>query len=404
MLCTTRIIANVLIGIDASRATTAHPTGTELYSREIIRALLALLELGHSQHHLRLYTRGQQPNAGNAAWGPGLADWAAAEIVPIDQPRLWTHIGLAREIEKRPPDVLFVPAHVLPLRPALQHTVRTVVTIHDVGYRYFPQAHPLLQRMYLDTSTAFSVRHASAVLAVSEATKRDVMRYYRIPAHKITVTHEGVLPVPTVTRSQHLAVLHKFGLAADQPYFLHIGTLQPRKNLHNLLAAYAAVRGSIPAPHPNVSVPHLVLAGAAGWGNEAAKLKARAREARLLDFVHFTGYIDATEKAALLRNAFAYVCPSRYEGFGLPVLEAQSVGVPVLCSDTSSLPEIVGDGALRFNPAQVQAIAAALQCAVLDVNLRENLIAKGLQNVRRFSWQTCAQKTLQVIEAVAGKK
>jgi alpha-1,3-rhamnosyl/mannosyltransferase len=210
--------------------------------------------------------------------------------------------------------------------------------------------------------------------------------------------------VPTVTRSQHLAVLHKFGLAADQPYFLHIGTLQPRKNLHNLLVAYAAVRGSIPAPHPNVSVPHLVLAGAAGWGNEAAKLKARAREARLLDFVHFTGYIDATEKAALLRNAFAYVCPSRYEGFGLPVLEAQSVGVPVLCSDTSSLPEIVGDGALRFNPAQVQAIAAALQCAVLDVNLRENLIAKGLQNVRRFSWQTCAQKTLQVIEAVAGKK
>ena len=114
--------------------------------------------------------------------------------------------------------------------------------------------------------------------------------------------------------------------------------------------------------------------------------------------VRFAGYISDVEKAALLRGAFAYVAPSLYEGFGLPVLEAQSVGTPVLCSNTSSLPEVAGDGALLFNPAHEQAIAAALQCILLDANLRTRLINKGYENVKRFSWHSCAMKILGVLE------
>ena len=380
----------MLIGIDASRATDERLTGTELYSREIIRALVQVAP----QHRFRLYTRTASPV-------PGIAS-ANIEHVHIPQPRLWTHKGLAQEIAVRPPDALFIPAHVLPL--ARPKGLRTVVAIHDVGYRHFPSAHPFMQRLYLDLSTAFSARCATKLIAVSEATRRDVLKFYRIPAAKISVAHEGLVPLPDVGTQDIEAARTKFNLPPDQLYFLHIGTLQPRKNLRRLLMAFAAFCDSMPSPTlrqaqdavSNLQSPVLVLAGGPGWGGE--DLPALAQALGLAERVRFTGYITAAEKSALLRGAYAYVAPSLYEGFGLPVLEAQSVGTPVLCSNTSSLPEVAGEGALLFDPSHERAIAAALQRLLLDKNLRTSLIPKGHANAQRFSWQASAKIILGVLE------
>jgi glycosyltransferase involved in cell wall biosynthesis len=143
----------------------------------------------------------------------------------------------------------------------------------------------------------------------------------------------------------------------------------------------------------------LVLAGSTGWGGE--DLPALAHALNIQEAVRFTGYIGEAEKSALLREAFAYVAPSLCEGFGLTVLEAQSVGTPVLCSNTSSLPEVAGHGALLFDPSDERGIAAALQRSLLDKTLRAGLIPSGYANVGRFSWQASAQKVLSVLEDIA---
>ena len=386
----------MIIGIDASRAASAHPTGTELYSREIIRALLQ----GAPQDDFRLYTRDDAdlPLEGVAA---------SVEVVHIPQRRLWTHTGLAHEIDQRPPDVLFIPAHVMPFRQAIRKTTPIVVAMHDLGYRYFPAAHPFRQRAYLDLTTGFAARFADGLVAVSVATRQDLMRFYHADTAKIIVAHEGVVPLPDVSALACEQVRQRFNLPAHQPFFLHVGTLQPRKNLRRLLMAFAELRASWKVIGPvnqarfTLHDPLLVLAGAPGWGRE--DLPALAQHLGIQDSVRFTGYVSDVEKSALLRSAFVLVFPSLYEGFGLPVLEAQSVGTPVLCSQTSSLPEMAGEGALMFDPQDEHAIAAALQRILLDSGLRAGLIKHGTENVKRFSWTRSAELVhAQLVRAAQG--
>lgn len=389
----------MIIGIDASRVTGAHLTGTERYAREVIRALVQVAP----QHHYRLYTR--EADAQNFLAGAEIAEKTQIEVVHIGQPRLWTHIGLAREITQRPPDVLFIPAHVMPFGQAFRKTTPCVVAVHDLGYRHFPAAHPFKQRVYLDLTTWFAARFADGLVAVSEATKHDLVRAYRADAARIIVAHEGVLPLPMVSEADCEQVRRKFDLPPHRPFFLHVGTLQPRKNLRRLLLAFAQLRDSWKVSGPVnrarfvLNDPVLVLAGAPGWGRE--DLPVLATQLGLQEAVRFTGYISDLEKSALMRGAFAYVFPSLYEGFGLPVLEAQSVGTPVLCSGTSSLPELVGDSALTFDPLDERAIAAAMQRILLDPKLRAELIPRGAENVKRFSWTRSAQRIAAQLERVA---
>jgi len=386
----------VIIGIDASRATRAHPTGTERYAREIIRAVLQLAP----QHHYRLYLRDPVDEAAHTAF-----TGRSVELVHIAQQRLWTHVGLAREIEQRPPDVLFIPSHVMPFRHAFRKPAPVVVGVHDLGYRLFPDTHPFKQRVYLDLTTGFAARFADGLAAVSEATRQDLIRLYHANAAKIVVTHEGVLALPPVSEPECAQVRQKFDLPMQQPFFLHVGTLQPRKNLRRLLMAFAQLRNSWKLSGPvntarfTLHDPLLVLAGAPGWGRE--DLPAVAESLGIQNSMRFTGYISDVEKSALMHSAFAYVFPSLYEGFGLPVLEAQSSGTAVLCSQTSSLPEVAGAGALWFNPLDEQSIAAALQRILLDPALRADLIRHGTENTKRFSWSHSAQQVLVQLEQVA---
>lgn len=357
-----------VIGIDASRAVSPHPTGTETYSRHLIRALLDL----PSPYRFRLYFR-TPPDDG---WAEG----AEARIIPF--PRLWTHVRLSIEMALRPPDLLFVPAHVLPLiRPR-----RTLVTIHDLGYRYFPRAHPLFQRLYLDLSTRWNAQVATHILADSEATRADLIRIYRVPPDRITVAYPGYDETlrPVRDLKAITAVRARYGIPGK--YFLYLGTLQPRKNLHRLVQAFARLRTDAV----------LVLAGRPGWLYE--DLFALVQRLGLQSRVLFPGYVRSEDRAALMSGAVAFVFPSLYEGFGLPVLEAQACGCPVICSNASSLPEVAGDGALLVPPDDVGALAEAMARMEADQTLRTELIARGFANLRRFSWESCAQTVLNVME------
>lgn len=376
------------IGIDASRATGARLTGTERYSREIIAALLSIAP----QHCFRLYVReALDPDFLLRSRRPD-----DIEPVVISRRRLWTHLGLSRELALRPPDALFVPAHVLPIsfiRSQMRRRIRTVVTVHDVGYRHFPQAHPPAQRSYLDFGTQLSVRYADVVIADSQATRRDVLHFYGkhvTPAH-VVVAHPGPLPLVEVRSDEARRVLAKFGLDDGQPYVLHVGTLQPRKNLRRLIQAWAHV-----IARSGLAGMRLVLAGGRGWGGE--DLHAAVEAAGVQSSIVLTGYVSELEKAALMHHARAYVFPSLYEGFGFPVLEAQSAGVPVACSNTSSLPEVAGEAALLFDPLDVEAIAHALETLVSDEGMRARLIEAGRRNLARFSWDACARIVLDSLE------
>ncbi len=214
------------IAIDASRCTVANPTGTERYALELIRAIIRR----NSQHHLMLYFR-DQPTADLFP----LSDHVTQRVIPFQ--RAWTHLRFAAALWAERPDVTFVPAHTLPAAFPGQ----AVVTVHDLGYRYFPQAHPARQRQYLDLTTRYSAARARLILADSQATAHDLTRFYGTSATKIRVLYPGVKPLPITEMS---VVRQRYHL--PDHYWLFIGTLQPRKNIARLVEAYRTWQESHP--------------------------------------------------------------------------------------------------------------------------------------------------------------
>jgi glycosyltransferase involved in cell wall biosynthesis len=368
-----------VIGVDASRTVSSAPTGTEAYSYHLIRALAPRLR---DSYRLRLYYR-ERPAPGREF--PAYIEDGEARVIPF--PRLWTHTRLSWEMLQSPPDLLFVPAHVLPIaRPA-----RTLVTVHDLGYRIFPDAHPAGQRRYLELSTRWNVRVATHVLADSTATRDAIVEAYRTPQDKISVVYPGYTPdlTPELDQNRLENVKQRYGISGD--YLLFIGRIQPRKNLSRLIAAFA----QISSDHPELT---LVLAGPTGW--LAGPIIEQARELGLASRVCFVGYVAAEDKAALISGALAFAYPSLYEGFGFPVLEAQACGTPLLCSATSSLPEVAGEGALLVNPEDTDAIAAGLSRLLNEPQLRRALVERGFDNLARFSWDAAADQVKGIIDTV----
>lgn len=368
----------MLIGIDASRSVTPLRTGTEAYAYFLIRSLITQTE--NDVHRLRLYFN-QSPT-------PGLfPELPHVEFRVIPFARMWTHVRLARELQQHPPDVFFTPAHVIPFL----YRGASVATVHDLGYHYFADAHTKSQVAYLKLSTRANGRIAQEIIADSTTTKADLIRFYDTDAGKINVIYPGLDPgLKRVDDPELMAdTCKKYGI--DAPYLLYIGTLQPRKNLERLVRAFA-----------QSGLPHqLVLGGKLGWQTgailkEIASLDATARERVLLP-----GYVAENDKAILLSGAEALVYPSLYEGFGFPVLEAQVCGTPVLAANSSSLPEISAGSALLVDPLEVDEIAEGMRQIVLDGDLRQEMIASGYKNVRRFDWDKTAVAALRVLEKAA---
>ncbi len=378
----------MLIGIDASRATSRAPTGTETYSRELIRGLLAL-----DQRNLyRLYTRERvAPDFfADARLKHHVPRATHYEIRTMSFPRLWTHVRLSVEMLTRAPDVLWIPAHVLP--PI--HPRRSIVTIHDLGHLHFPQAHPVLQRLYHRWSTLWNVRTALHLLADSEATREDLVQRLNVPSEKITVVYPAFdaqlfKPVRDVAQIENVCAKYRIG----KDYVLSIGTMHPRKNYARLVEAFARVISNLETLNLQ-----LVIIGKRGWLHKT--IFESVTQWGLQSRVHFLDYVPAADLPALISGARLFAFPSLHEGFGLPILEAHACGTPVVCSMTSSLPEAAGDAALFFDPLDVDAIAGAMARALTDETLRAKLIARGEENIKRFSWQVSARAVLDVISSL----
>ncbi|MGF1507084.1 MAG: glycosyltransferase family 4 protein [Anaerolineae bacterium] len=369
----------MLIGIDASRATVSTRTGVEGYSVNIIQSLVAL----DTPHRFRLYFRDEP--------GPDLLPHSdRIETCLIRRPRIWTHTGLGFEVRRSKPDVLFVPSHVLPW-PGVGG-VPAVVTVHDLGYRHYPDKHPLPDRLYLNWSTAHSTRLARRVIAVSHATAHDLIALGGVPREKVRVVHSGVDRSLGPVADEAAINRMRRNLSIQGPYILHVGSTRPRKNLPALISAFDRVKDT-------GSNLKLVLAGSKGW--DYTRIKERIERLDLAERVILPGYVDDQYLIALYSDAEVYAFPSLYEGFGFPALEAMACEVPVVCSNASSLPELVGDAALTFAPTDIDTMAESLRRALTDNALRAQLIEKGRARVRQFTWDTCARETLAVIEETA---
>ena len=272
---------------------------------------------------------------------------------------------------------------LLPLR-----RVPTVLTIHDLIFRHLPQHHKRLNRWYLNWTLPLYCRRATRIIAVSEQTRREVVAAYHIQPERIRVIPEapaeGFGPAPSARVQAARARYH-----LPERYLLTVGTLEPRKNLVRLLEAWQPLYAAGAAPP-------LVIAGKPGWLNEAfmAALEHSPQRAGVV----LTGYVPDGDLPALYGGAEVFVFPSLYEGFGLPPLEAMACGVPVACSNASSLPEVVGDAALLFDPLDVSAMRAALERLSADGNLRAELARCGLERSRQFSWAETARQTLAVYQ------
>jgi glycosyltransferase involved in cell wall biosynthesis len=368
----------MLIGFDASRLGVGQRTGTEAYTWELLQAFGAL----DRRNHYHLYANGLPP-----ALPPLPPNY---QLRSLRWPRLWTHVRLSAEMALRPPDLLFVPAHVLPLWSPR----RSVVTIHDLGYLHYPEAHPLSRRLYLRLSTRWNAWRATHLIADSQATRQDIVQHCHVSPGKVSVIYLGVGPQfrPLEDTAPLQAAARR--CAIPGPYALYVGTIQPRKNLVRLIEAWAIYLGR---SRRNIT---LVIAGKRGW--LSAAIERRAHELGIAAHVHFAGYVHADDLPALLSGAQAFLYPSLYEGFGLPVLEAQACGTPVLTSTTSSLPEVAGDAAVLVDPLDPGAIADGIARVLEDQTLRERLRRAGLARVADWSWRRTARQTLALLETVGG--
>jgi glycosyltransferase involved in cell wall biosynthesis len=268
-----------------------------------------------------------------------------------------------------------------------------VFTAHDLGYLHYPAKHPLLDRLYLNWSTRYSANAARRVIAVSKATAHDLTALNGIPQEKIRVVYSGIADLlqPVTDQTAIDTVRDRMGIPG--PYVLHVGSVQPRKNLLRLAEAFAQVIDTV----ENLT---LVLAGRPGWGY--GTLLARIEKPDLAGRVVMPGYVADEDLAALYSGALVYAFPSLYEGFGFPALEAMACGTPVVCSNTSSLPELVEDAALTFAPTDTNALANALRRVLVEPALREKLVRQGSGRARRFTWEASAAATLDVLLEAAG--
>jgi glycosyltransferase involved in cell wall biosynthesis len=268
--------------------------------------------------------------------------------------------------------------------------VRSVFTLHDLIFQFYPEMHKPLNRWFLRLMVPRFLRAADAVIAVSECTKKDAVRFYDLDEAKIHVIYEGVnpsfRPASPETASE---IRRRYGL--PESFILTVGTIEPRKNLTSLLEAYSA----LPQARPESK---LVIVGKKGWLYEG--FFRRLRELGLEDDVFFPGFVPDGDLPALYSAADLFVFPSLYEGFGLPVLEAMACGVPVVTSNTSSLPEVAADAAALIDPSSIDELVTAMKAVLENDELRTQLRTKGLEQAATFSWEKAAKETLAVYSSL----
>lgn len=309
-------------------------------------------------------------------------------------PFFYSHVLSASNLEAEHLDVYHSPANIVPLA----YGRKFAVTIHDLAIYREPKFFPARQGFSIKYLVPKTIQKASRIIAVSQSTKKDVQEFFKVPEEKITVVYEGV---------DHGRFAQKFDLPEireylkkayriKKPYILFVGTLEPRKNLIRLIEAFY----SLVAGDPNFAEKYqLVLVGYKGWlYNEFFEaVKSRG----LQNSVVFTGYLPSADLPKFYAAASVFVYPSIYEGFGLPLLEAFAAGVPVITSNNSSLAEIAGSAAKLIDPYDTEGMSQAIESVLTDPDMARELALKGRARASDFSWDKCAEQTIEVYKTIA---
>ncbi len=420
----------MIIGIDASRANRSHKSGTEWYSYYLIRALARL----DGENTYILYT--DKPLTGgmadltmeNAPTEPSFTSDGFQEIKSphgnfkgkvLSWPSkfFWTQGRLSLEMLLHRPDVLFVPAHALPLI----HPKRSVVTIHDIGFRYDEKLYEAARigaesrrrrnildfivrflsrgalgantRDYLEWSTAFSLKKASRIIAVSEFTKQEIASVYATPEAKLVVVPHGynsTLYRPIADEAGAERALARYNIR--EPYLFYVGRLEKKKNTATLIEAFALLKES------RKNFPYkLYLIGDASYGFD--DIKYTIHEFSMEKDVIATGWAAEEDLPYIYSRASAFVFPSNYEGFGIPLLQAMATKTPIAASKAASIPEVAGDAAEYFDPKDPRDMAEAMGRVLEDEPLRVRLIDAGTRRVAAYGWDRCARETLDVLKS-----
>ena len=359
------------IGLNLSHLVPGETGGSEIYARRLVEGLLDV-------------DPGLEPTLFVSREAAGEQWPDRVEVVSLKVPARSRVARVAAEQTLLPAAVarsrvellhnLFTTAPVVP-------TVPQVTTIHDLIYKRFPEAHAGLLSYGMRVLVPLAARRSRRIIAVSQATKTDVVRFLGVAAERIDVTYEGPgLAAPIDATPEH-ELRERFGLG-EAPIVLTVSAKRPHKNLERLFEAFARVDTDAVLVVPGYETP---------FERELRRRAAALAASR----VRFTGWVDDASLEALYRAAVCLVFPSLAEGFGLPVLEALARGVPVACSNTSSIPEIAGEAALYFDPVDTAAIARAMERLLGDESLRERLSGAGRLRAGRFSWQATAERTVE---------
>lgn len=372
----------MIIGIDASRANREERTGTEWYSYYLIQELKKIpLKSGDK---FILYSLDKlKGELGELPFG-----WES-RILSWKFKYLWTQIRLAWEVYKNPPDVLFIPSHCLPFFCRS----KKVITLHDFAFKRFKNVYPLIQRIYLNLVYWWAAIKAEKIIVPSKFTKSEALKFYRIKENRIKVISEGYNPrifYQEKNKEKTELILKKYEIR--KPYFIYVGRIEIKKNIIGLIGAYKKLIEKRGADN----VPQMILIGKAGFGFKIIKKRVESLKPKVFLF----GYIKEEDLVHFYNAAVAFIFPSFYEGFGLPVLEALACGLPTIVSSTDALLEVGGPAVLSFNQNNEDELVEAMEKILDNQELRQGLIEKGLSWVKNFSWGKCAQETKATLEEV----
>ena len=378
------------IGFDYSAAAiSSERTGIGNYASRLMRALLKIdcenqYVLYPVLSNFRLHSIGDFPEARNL-------EVAFKTALPK---LLWFYGGMTRFGEYLLGNVDVVHSTAFWAPRFRSRKKRLVVTIYDLTVFTHPECHTKETLKGATRGINDAIRHADAIIAISNHTKDDLMNHLKAPEGLITVTPLAAGPDYRLIEDGRIlaAVMDRYGLPSK--YILFVGSLEPRKNVRSLLKAYSNL------PERLKKEFFLVIAGARGWLNSDIPLIVS--DLKIEDRVRFTGYIAGEDIAAVYSQATVFTYPSLYEGFGLPVLEAMSCGAPVITSNTSSMPEVAGDAARLISPADVDELTWALEYVLENEDARNDMRLKGLRRAAGFSWEKCARETLEVYRKAAG--
>jgi glycosyltransferase involved in cell wall biosynthesis len=373
------------IGIDVTSAI-AQGGGIGRYTRELIQALTAV----KSPYTFRFFSA-KPPAILPVADPVPTADHVTYHPAPLNERwlyRLWYRLRLPLPVQwaTGPLDLFHSPDFVL---PPVSGRIPTLLTVHDLSFAHYPEVFPAPLIQYLNNVVPWSIGRATHILADSQATKHDLVTLWQVPDEKITVLYSGVHErfKPVTEQKKLTAVRQQYNLG-DVPYILNVGTIQPRKNYQMLIRAFKPVAEAF--PH------NLIFAGGKGWLYD--EMMAEVGRQGLDGRVHFIGFVDDADLPALYSAASLLTFPSLYEGFGLPLLEAMACGVPVVSSNASSLPEVVGDSGLLLSPHDEAAWSQSLQDLLADPVHRARLVAAGFRQARQFSWFQAANQLLALYQ------